>query len=56
MPYKLSTTTRDGKKKYCMKNINTNKKYCYDSAEARKKGMRLHEAFKKGWKPTKLNK
>ena len=52
MPYSLSTTTAKGKKKWCMTNKATGKRYCYSSATARKKGMRMHEAFKHGWKPT----
>lgn len=46
MPYRLSTKKEKGKKKYCMTNKNTGKTYCYDSAKARKKGMRMHEMFK----------
>jgi len=52
MPYDLSTKTEGGKKKWCMTNKDTGKTYCYDSNEARNKGMRMHEAFKHGWKPT----
>ena len=48
MPYKL------GKKKgkYCMTNTETGKTYCYDSEKKRKEGMRMHEAFAHGFKPT----
>ena len=46
MPYKTYTTTREGKKKFCMRNIKTGKSYCYNSSVARKKGMRIHEMFK----------
>jgi len=35
-----------------MTNKNTGKTYCYKSATAREKGKRMHEAYKKGWKPT----
>ena len=49
MPYKL--LKRAGK--YCMENKNTGKVYCYKTAAARKEGMRMHEAFKHGWKMTK---
>jgi len=46
MPYRLSTKKVKGKKKFCMTNKNTGKSYCYTSAAARKKGMRIHEMFK----------
>jgi len=36
-----------------MENTDTGKSYCYDSETAREKGMRMHEAFKHGWKPTR---
>jgi len=49
MPYKL----RKSKGKFCMTNKNTGKTYCYKSAAARKKGMRMHEAFSHGFKMTK---
>jgi len=39
--------------KFCMENTDTGKSYCYDSETAREKGMRMHEAFKHGWKPTR---
>ena len=29
-----------------MKSLDTNRTYCYPSAEARAKGMRMHEMFK----------
>jgi len=51
MPYRLSKL-KSGKKKYVMTNKNTRKSYHYSTAAARKKGMRMHEAFKHGWKPT----
>jgi len=38
--------------KYCMQSKDTGKTYCYKSSAARKKGMKMHEAFKHGWKPT----
>jgi len=53
MPYNLSTKIKDGKKKWCMTAKDTGKTYCYDSAEARSKGMQMHEAYSKGWHPTK---
>ena len=46
MPYNLSTRTVKGKKKWCMTSKDTGKTYCYDSAAARAKGMRMHEMFK----------
>jgi len=52
MPYTLSTKKVKGKKKYVMKSKDTGKSYTYSSAAARKKGMKMHEAFKNGWKPT----
>ena len=51
MPYKLSKLKK-GKKKYVMKSLETGKTYHYSTAAARKKAMRMHEAFKHGWKPT----
>jgi len=51
MPYRLSKLKK-GKKKYAMTNKNTGKTYHYSTAAARKKGMKMHEAFKHGWKPT----
>lgn len=48
MPYDLFKRG----KKFCMRSRDTGKSYCYDSAAARAKGMRMHEAFKHGWKPT----
>jgi len=51
MPYTLSKK-KTGEKKYCMRSKDTGKTYCYPTATARKKGMRMHEAFKHGWKPT----
>ena len=49
MPYKL--LKRKGK--FCMKNKETGKVYCYKTAAARKRGMRIHEAFAHGFKKTK---
>ena len=46
MPYTLSTKTVKGKKKWCMTSKDTGKTYCYDSASARAKGMKMHEIFK----------
>ena len=46
MPYQLSTKTVKGKKKWCMTSKNTGKTYCYNSAAARAKGMRIHEMYK----------
>lgn len=54
MPYLLSTRVKEGKRKYCMTSKDSGKTYCYDSPEARKKGMRMHEAFKHGFKPTRI--
>jgi len=48
MPYDFSR--RGGK--YCMTSKDTGKTYCYSSSAARKKGMKMHHAFKHGWKPT----
>ena len=53
MPYVLFTKQEKGEMKYCMRNKRTGKSYCFDSPEARKRGMRLHEAFKHGFKMTK---
>jgi len=50
MPYRKFR--RGGK--YCMQNKETGKTYCYTSAAARIKGMKMHEAFKHGWVPTRL--
>jgi len=52
MPYDLFTKKVKGKKKYCMTSKDSGKTYCSNSAAARKKMMKLHEAFKTGWKPT----
>ena len=52
MPYSTSTKTRAGKKVYCMTSKDSGKTYCYKSSEARKKGMRMHEAYSHGFKPT----
>lgn len=54
MPYNFSTRIKQGKKKFCMTSRDTGKTYCYDSEEERKKGAHLHEAFKHGFKPTRL--
>ena len=56
MPYTLSTRSVKGKKKFCMTSKETGKTYCYDSPEARKKAMKMHHAFKSGWKMTRLKK
>ena len=56
MPYKLFHTIREGKKKFCMTSSDTGKSYCYSSEEARKKGQKMHEAFKHGFKMTKKGK
>lgn len=45
MPYILSTKQVKGKKKFCAKSKTSGKTYCYSSAEARKKGMRMREMF-----------
>ena len=52
MPYNYSTRKRKGRKVWCMTNKRTGKTYCYKSMAARKKGARMHEAYKHGWKPT----
>jgi len=46
MPYTLSTRKREGVTKYCMTSKDTGKTYCYNSAAARAKGMKMHEMFK----------
>jgi hypothetical protein len=51
MPYRKSTLKK-GKKKYVLKSITSGKTYHYSSAAARAKGIKMHEAFKHGWKPT----
>ena len=56
MPYTLSSPTIKGKKKYCMTNKETGKRYCYDSPEARSNGMQMHEAYAGGWKPNRKKK
>ena len=48
MPYKLS----EKKGKYCMTNVESGKTYCYDSKKERTEGMRMHEAFAHGFRPT----
>lgn len=50
MPYRLSTRAVKGKKKYCMTAIRTGKTYCYDSANARKIGMKMHMRYAGEWK------
>ena len=35
-----------------MTSKNTGKTYCYKSVAARKKGMKMHEAFSHNWKLT----
>mgnify|MGYP001609705307 CR=1 FL=1 len=56
MPYTLGTKMREGKKMYCMTAKDSGKEYCYHSEEARKNGMRMHEAYKHGFKPTQKGK
>lgn len=56
MPYILSTKTVKGKKKFCMRSKESGKMYCYNSTQARADGMKLHEAFKHGFVPTKKGK
>ncbi len=46
MPYKKFTKIEKGKKKFCMKSLDSGRTYCYSSAEARAKAMRIHEMFK----------
>jgi len=55
MPYKTSKLKK-GKKKYVMKSLETGKTYHYATAAARKKGMKMHEAFKHGFKMTRKRK
>lgn len=52
MPYRLFK--RNGK--YCMENRNTGKTYCYDTKKERTEGMKMHEAFAHGFKPTRKSK
>ena len=52
MPYTTRTKMRNGKKVYCMTSSDTGKTYCYKSMAAMKKGQKMHEAFKHGFKPT----
>jgi len=54
MPYKKFTKFVKGKKKWCIRNKRTGQVVCYRSKEVREKGIRMREAFKHGWKPTKL--
>jgi len=54
MPYIKFTKKVKGKKKWCIKNKETGKVYCSDSKEKREKMIRMHEAFKHGWKPTRI--
>jgi len=54
MPYKkFIKRTKEGVK-YCMTSLDSGKTYCYRSKEARNKGIRMHEAFKHGFKLTKI--
>ena len=48
------TKKEGGKTKYCMTSKDTGKTYCYDSSAERKKGIKMHEAFKHGFKPTRM--
>ena len=43
MPY---TYSRNAKGEYCMTSKSTGKTYCYKSSAARKKGEKMHHAFK----------
>ena len=52
IPYTLSKKTVKGKTKYCMTSKDSGKTYCYSSPAARTDAMKLHHAYKKGWKPT----
>lgn len=42
--------------KYCMTSKDTGKRYCYKSSAARKKGIKMHEAFAHGFRPTQVAK
>jgi len=44
MPYNKSTEQRDGKTVFCITSIKTGKKLCYESEDAREKGIRIREA------------
>lgn len=56
MPYRDFTKEKDGKTLYCMTSQDTGKTYCFKSEAAREKGKKMHEAFKHGWKPTRIGK
>jgi len=45
IPYTNFTKKVEGKTKYCMTAIKTGRTYCYNSAEARKRGARMHEIY-----------
>lgn len=53
MPYNFSTKKVKGQIKHCMTSKDSGKTYCYNSESTMKKGMRLHEAFKHGFKMTR---
>lgn len=40
------------KKKWCIRNKETGNVTCFDSPEKRKTGIKMHQAFEHGWKPT----
>ena len=52
MPYRLYTKLKAGKKLFCMETISSGKNYCYKTKADRDTGMKMHHAFKSGWKPT----
>lgn len=56
MPYSFSTKKVKGKIKQCMTSKESGKTYCYNSDAEMKRGMRMHEAFKHGFKPTRKKK
>ena len=53
MPYAYFNKRVKGKMLYCIRNLRTGKVVCYKSLAARKKGVRIREAFAHGWKPTR---
>lgn len=54
MPYLKYTSTRDGKKVYCLKNIKTGNITHFKSEEARETGIRMREMYSHGFRPKGL--
>ena len=54
MPYRKFQKTVKGRRKYCTKNKRTGQVVCYQSDEARRKGIRIREAYAHGWKPSRV--